>query len=119
MSKRNKPVLTTTDGSFADSAGWGRRSSQKAKRIRSKNRVYFIREGLSGPIKIGLSSQPEKRLVNLQVANPYLLRVLGTVPGSKADENLLHARFEHLHLQGEWYEAEQELLDFIDKLLNS
>jgi hypothetical protein len=38
--------------------------------------MYFIQQGTTGPIKIGVSNNPYQRLANLQTANPYKLRLL-------------------------------------------
>jgi hypothetical protein len=36
------------------------------------------------------------------------------MPGTKETEKELHARFEHLHIRGEWFHADGILLEFIE-----
>jgi excisionase family DNA binding protein len=74
--------------------------------------IYFIRCGSA--IKIGYTSNSaEKRLADLQPANPCPLTLLCVVDGSTSDEAALHRTFSHLLIHGEWYAATEELLQFI------
>jgi hypothetical protein len=51
---------------------------------------------------------------SIQVGNPDEIRILATMPGKPiTDETLLHDRFRHLWIRGEWYRPESELLAFI------
>ena len=74
-------------------------------------RVYFIDDGFF--IKIGFSSQPQKRIVKLQTSSPFKLTLIGSVPGNKRIEAELHARFRHLKSHGEWFRGEPELRRYI------
>lgn len=77
--------------------------------------VYFIQDGEY--IKIGFSSTGAiDRLLVLQGANPRPLTLVATMPGTKALETELHARFHSLRVRGEWFRAEAPLLDFIRSL---
>lgn len=76
--------------------------------------IYFMRIGLNGPIKIGLSENPESRRGKLQTALPWRIRLLGTQPGQTArNETELHQRFYHLRLMGEWFNPADELLEYV------
>ncbi len=75
--------------------------------------VYFIQQGENGPIKIGYSSNPAKRLQTLSTASPYPLRILKVVAGGKTLEQEFHARFMSCQLEGEWFAPDDTLLDFI------
>jgi hypothetical protein len=75
--------------------------------------VYFIRAGAAGPIKIGYSATPVDRLSTLQTATHEALTLLAHVAGDVDDERRLHDRFAHLRQRGEWFRAEQDLLDLI------
>lgn len=68
--------------------------------------VYYIR--LEGRIKIGTSSNIKNRFQALPWDTVELLEI-----GNEAEENLRHAQFAHLRIQGEWFKADPELLDFI------
>jgi len=80
--------------------------------------VYFITAAHPNfPIKIGFtSSLKELRLQSLQTGCPYLLRLIGAVSGSLADERKIHARFLHLRLVGEWFKSDAELWNFIKNI---
>ena len=43
------------------------------------------------------------------------MKVLGLIPGGFEDESKHHIMFEHLRSHGEWFSANQELIDFIAK----
>jgi hypothetical protein len=75
-------------------------------------KVYLIRQGESGPIKIGTSTDVESRLASLQTANPEPLHLLRTFDGDERIERAIHGRFAHLRLRGEWFKPAAELLAF-------
>lgn len=78
------------------------------------DRVYFVREGAVGPIKIGHAFNVAKRLATMQTANPRALRLLREVDGGRERERELHARFSHLRIRGEWFRPDPYLLGFIE-----
>jgi pyridoxal biosynthesis lyase PdxS len=77
--------------------------------------VYFIRVGDDGPIKIGRTNgNPLARLAALQISSPFELRIIATIaPAGVMIENGLHRLFSHLHIRGEWFSPEPELLEYI------
>ena len=76
--------------------------------------IYFIEAEGTGMVKIGYTAQPPRsRLSGLQVGNPYLLRLLGVIPGNEQDELSQHSIYSHLHVRGDWFRAEAELADFL------
>lgn len=81
-----------------------------------RGRVYFIRSGPDGPVKIGFSLSPQTRLVSLQTASPSQLRLLKSFPGDEARERQLHEHFAALRMEGEWFRPEERLLTFIKEL---
>ena len=79
--------------------------------------VYFILyESDPAFIKIGFSDTPQKRMEALSVWCPIPMRLLATLSGWRTLEAELHARFEHLRHRGEWFRAEPELLDFVERV---
>lgn len=64
--------------------------------------VYGIRAG-EGPIKLGHTTDPTKRLGELQVACWEKLRILRLWEGGLAEEAMLHIRFADLHIRGDWF----------------
>lgn len=75
--------------------------------------VYFIRQGIGGPIKIGRAKNPERRRRHLQSANPYPLHLLAIMPLFSDEEERLHEAFAHHRLMGEWFKPVPELLAYI------
>lgn len=78
--------------------------------------VYFIRSGRGGPIKIGVSRDPARRLAQLQCGSVTKLTLLGVVPGGFADEAAIHRRLHAYRIHGEHFEAAPEVLEFIAAL---
>ena len=82
--------------------------------------VYFIKPvGLDGPIKIGSSDVPLRRLEDLMVWSPFPLELIGKTPGSTTDEFFLHTCFSDSHFHHEWFHFTPALRHAIDKMLAS
>jgi len=87
--------------------------------------VYFIR--CEGFVKIGISRNPEKRLLNLQrsgngtLAPPRIdlttAEIVTTELGGRAKESELHGVFASLRIVGEWFREASELTEYIDGLI--
>ena len=75
--------------------------------------IYFIQAGQDGPIKIGVSDNPQSRLEALQTAHYEKLRLLGVIGGGDSKEKEMHLRFNQYGMTGEWFKPVGELLDFI------
>lgn len=72
--------------------------------------VYFIKPiGLDGPIKIGCSSWPDTRLIDLAAWSPFQLELIGSVPGTYQDETFLHRCFSDIHSHREWFHSTPNL----------
>lgn len=68
--------------------------------------IYFIRQKRTDLVKIGYTlNDPPARLSSLQVGSPEPLEMIGTVPGSVADEAVLHQQFAASRVRGEWFRA--------------
>lgn len=63
--------------------------------------VYFVQAGDGGPIKIGMTHEPVKRLASLQTSNHEELRILRVCPCDHSAEAALHARFAEDRIRGE------------------
>ncbi len=87
-------------------------------RANATTRVYFVRSGEAGPIKIGWAVSVRKRLALLQTGNPETLRVLAVAPGDAELEALLHLRFDALRVRGEWFRPGPELLATAQRMAN-
>ena len=62
--------------------------------------IYFIRNIISGNIKIGFSDTPTKRLKDLQTGSADKLVLMKTIPGDKELEADIHQQFSHCRLDG-------------------
>jgi len=81
--------------------------------------VYFIQCGNDGPIKIGKSIDPVRRLQILALSAPSKLRLLATIPGSRDEESRLHRQFAEDRLYGEWFHPSPALLALIASFQDS
>jgi hypothetical protein len=92
--------------------GGPRRARTELANLRGDTCVYFVRAPKAGAIKIGVTRQLKRRLNELQIANPYELRLLGIINGGFPTERVLAERFHPWHMRGEWYD-EEILLDVL------
>ena len=67
--------------------------------------VYAVKMG--NRVKIGYSANVESRLIEI----PHEER-LAIIPGTMMDERRLHAKFAKYRTNGEWFEAEPEVLEY-------
>ena len=68
--------------------------------------LYVIQSNVTGDIKVGRSSTPEKRLAALQVGSPYLLRIVLVAPNEGKREKDIHSillPFRIRQKNGEWF----------------
>lgn len=77
--------------------------------------LYFI-GGDEGPIKIGVSNDPQRRLKGLQTGYPYPLQILATIEGGAMLEIEYHERFAEHRLHGEWFAPHPDILAEIERL---
>lgn len=92
------------------------RGGHKRKGIRPEREgiIYFIHAPEVGRIKIGITMKPlGHRLTGLIGQSPCDLEILGWMEGTLSIEKGLHKKFmKHKH-HCEWFNACQEILDFI------
>lgn len=74
--------------------------------------VYLMGSGGEGPIKIGLSDDPARRLIGLQTGQAEELHLLCALSGDADTEKFLHGVFAPDHLRGEWFKRSPQLLEF-------
>lgn len=78
------------------------------------NSVYFVKPvDADGPIKIGCSQEPEARLHAMDKMSPVRLEIAAQLPGGTILERRFHHRFRHLHSHGEWFRADDELIETV------
>lgn len=78
--------------------------------------VYFIQSIDGGPVKIGVATDPKRRLVALQNSCPVRLQVLCIMLGGYEMERGLHRLFSAGRLHGEWFSEDTPgLLEYISE----
>lgn len=77
--------------------------------------IYFVQQDETGPIKIGCTTNVDKRLAQLQIGSAVPLRLLGVMTGHHAQEASLHEQFAKDRLEGEWFSPSRELLEYIER----
>lgn len=80
--------------------------------------IYFVRQGSHGPIKIGYSAEPIRRVKELRTGSPAPLFILTTVPGERTDELAIHRRLRRYRGEGEWFAHDTEVFSVIAELEN-
>lgn len=78
--------------------------------------IYFVRDTLSGSIKIGHSVSPWTRLAQIQVHCVGEVVLLAMEPGGPEREAELHATFADARQRGEWFAPAPEIIAHISGL---
>lgn len=78
--------------------------------------VYFIREGLSGAIKIGSAYNVDARKKELQTGNSEELVLLHSTTGGETLERHLHKEFSQYCKRQEWFWPDESLIKLIDTM---
>lgn len=73
--------------------------------------VYFCQQGADGPVKIGFSRDPARRLLDLSTSTPFQLDMRAVyAPGTDALESAYHLFFNIEWIRGEWFHPTRRLL---------
>jgi hypothetical protein len=69
--------------------------------------------------KIGITKDFSQRLRSLQTGNPYIIEIYNFYPikTSRQIESLLHKRYQHRKLAGEWFQLTYQDLEEIHDLV--
>lgn len=79
--------------------------------------IYFLRPiGQRGPIKIGSSEVPVRRLQSYQIWSPVELELAAVLPAHHNTENFLHRHFLASWTHGEWFNWSPEIQGLIDHI---
>lgn len=76
--------------------------------------VYFVVQN-NNQVKIGFSNNIKQRIKTISTSSPFPIILLGYQEGTKADEKKLHFRFRQYHMQREWFQLSEEILDYINQ----
>ena len=80
--------------------------------------IYLIKPvGMDGPIKIGCSYLPAKRLRELTRWSPVPLEIIASFPGSLALEANLHSCLAQSRSHKEWFFATDEVRRFVAHII--
>ncbi len=88
------------------------------KRKSGQTRLYCIRMGIDGPVKIGIARNPIQRLLTLQVGCPQALHLVAVVPAPRCVERVLHTALAVSRIHGEWFEPSPEVERLVSELRN-
>jgi hypothetical protein len=80
--------------------------------------IYYIQRGADGPIKVGFSDDPKRRLHELQTGSGEPLRILAVIPGDRALEQEIHRRLQGCQGVGEWFKPSASELEYLQRLMN-
>lgn len=78
--------------------------------------VYFVQARKMGLIKIGYSTNVQKRLQALSTGCPDALDLLCVVKGNQRLESSIHQKFAEERVKGEWFSPSSRILSFIKAL---
>ena len=89
---------------FQTSFSWETSASEQSQP--ASHKVYFVEAVSTGLVKIGWTSNLEKRLYALRRGNAVELVLLKCIPGDRAVEAALHRRFRAYRVRGEWFRVD-------------
>jgi hypothetical protein len=75
--------------------------------------IYFIRAGLSGPVKIGRADDPQSRIEYLQTGHYEELTLVRCIDGSMMEERWLHQEYAALRIRGEWFHYDAAMMSVV------
>ncbi len=80
------------------------------------NYIYVIIDETTNAVKIGYSNDPIRRLSSLQTAHSKTtLKLLTIFQGDKDIESAIHIDLEEYKLQGEWFDFNKDVKDYLIK----
>lgn len=75
--------------------------------------IYAIQAGENGPVKIGWSDAPKKRVRELQTGNPQKLRLLACCEIGDDAEYFIHIYLKNEKMVGEWFSPTSKTLKVV------
>lgn len=85
----------------------------------SKGFIYLIGKEMNPEyFKIGFSKSPKSRLLALQTASPFKLKIYGKIIGDENKEKELHEKFSYYKKNNEWFIPTIEMLNLFNVKLN-
>lgn len=94
--------------------------SKKEKKIEARKAVecfiYFVADEKDKHIKIGRTRDVKSRVGQLKTSNPYKLHIVKVIRGTDVQELDIHKMFQVYRVNGEWFEFNEEIRNYIDTL---
>ena len=86
------------------------RKLQRQNKVKKLAYIYLIRCGRY--VKIGVSDDPAKRVMEMQVGSPHKLRLVVSWPSlaPHKEEKRIHRLLDQYHHRGEWFRLPDLLL---------
>lgn len=78
---------------------------------KTRRNIYFLK--CCRYIKIGFAESPWSRLADISHCSPHRMTMLGYMPGTFRQEQILQWRFRRYWKRGEWFRDNAELRQFI------
>jgi hypothetical protein len=75
--------------------------------------LYFVGPMPDGPVKIGITSDLDRRLLTIRAQSPISVDIFGVMDGNLDVEVRIHERFRHLRRHYEWFTLDDEMRQFI------
>jgi hypothetical protein len=82
--------------------------------VEEKGYVYFIMAAALDRVRIGWTTDPNRRPGELVRSSPVLLEYVALLPGTQDDEAWLQYRFRHLNTHDDWFVYNDELRAYIE-----
>jgi excisionase family DNA binding protein len=77
--------------------------------------IYVLRAAGTSAHKIGVATDPAKRVRDMQTGCPTLLEIVLVFRGNRTTESAIHQHFAAEWLRGEWFTGSPRLLDWIER----
>lgn len=73
--------------------------------VQASSHIYFIRAVGLQVFKVGVSSNPRKRLIEMQIGSPSKLALSRSIAcfNAVSVEKIIHSKFAKYHSHGEWF----------------
>lgn len=78
--------------------------------------VYFLVSNNFKKVKIGFTADLYARMANFKTASPDEMHLWDALPCFRSDEEAMHHRFAHKHIEREWFKFDDEMADFLEDL---
>ena len=88
------------------------RQKGKLPKLPTTNKlVYLAKNEATTDLKIGISTNPAKRIKLLNTSSSHKISLIHIIKGSYETESYLHNLFKTLRLNGEWFKYDESILE--------